>query len=167
MQLPKQTTGPLAGYATLTVNIGKLIAYYGSCVAHAVKYGLGAKDPHPGTFPPRYGAIDCSGFVRTILAYATAGQSATYGMPDGSWMEDNWFKVQGFKPASYQDCANKDGHVRVAIHRPNGRGGDSTGHIWLVYNGESLESYGGHGPGRRPWDHQWFVDHVDDCYVIS
>ena len=102
-----------------------------------------------------FAAIDCSGYVRTLLDYASGG--ATDHIPDGSWMEDQWFALTGFAPTEYANGALSDGHLRVAIHHPSGRGGDPVGHIWLVANGHTMESYGGHGPGERPWNHPWFL----------
>jgi hypothetical protein len=82
-------------------------------------------------------------------------------------VEDDWFAHTEFKRTEYTNCVLPDGFLRVAIHRPGGRGGDATGHIWLVVDGHSVESYGGHGPGERPWNHAWFLEHVDDCFVLA
>ena len=166
MAVPKATTGPLTGFAYLSINISMMIVYIKAAIDKDVKYGFGSKDPNPGQWPIDYSEIDCSGFVRAILAYATCGQSTHAGMPDGSLYEDGWFGSQGFKRTSYYMCSNNDEHVRVGIHRPGGRGGDSTGHIWLVYHGLTLESCGGYGPHRQAWDNEWMLEHVDDCYVL-
>jgi hypothetical protein len=167
MQLPKQTTGPLAGYPLLAVDMVKFAAYKQAAYDKGVDYGLGAKDPHLGAWPIDYTKIDCSGFVRAILAYSTNGQTVKFGMPDGSFLESDWFKAQGFKAINYSQVPDYASHLCVAIHRPGGRGGDSIGHIWFCIHGHSVESYGGNGPGERPWNHAWFVRHVDEVYVIA
>jgi len=166
LKIAPASAGPLIGFATLNINPSMMLQYAQAAIDKGVDYGFGSKDPNLGTWPIDYSAIDCSGFVRAILAYSTLGQTQRYDMPDGSFLEADWFKAQGFKATTYAMTENVDGHVRVGIHRPGGRGGDSVGHIWLVYRGQSIESYGGNGPGRRPWDHQWFLDHVDECYVL-
>jgi hypothetical protein len=166
LKITPATAGPLTGFATLNINLSLMLAYIAAAMSKGVQYGFGAKDPNLGTWPIDYHSIDCSGFVRAALAYSTHGQTQRYDMPDGSFLEADWFAAQGFKKTSYDMTANVDEHVRVAIHRPNGHGGDPIGHIWLIFKGQSIESYGGHGPGRRAWNHQWFVDHVDECYVL-
>jgi hypothetical protein len=156
--------GPLYGFNVVDLDLRKFEDFKQRCYDAHVGYLFGAKDPNPGSGRVDFAAIDCSGFVRTLLDYASDG--ATSSIPDGSWMEDDWFAKGVFKRTAYSECGAGDAHVRVAVHRPGGRGGDATGHIWLTVNGHSVESYGGHGPGERPWDHPWFLAHVDDCYVL-
>lgn len=161
--VPKATAGPLAGFATIIVTIALLLSALSACQFRGVSYGLGSKPPEPFSVKPNFRLIDCSGFVRWALWVATRGQLL---LPDGSYVQHDWFTKQGFKLTDYANAALQDGHLRIAFHAPNGRGGDGTGHVWLIYAGETLESYGGHGPGRREWDHDWFTSHVDACYVI-
>lgn len=167
--LTKATTGPLTGFAVLPLVIGLLLAAMNACVKRKVRYGLGAKAPEhkaPAdhfSAVPDFAAIDCSGWVRWAIFIATKGKVL---IPDGSYVQNDYFREQGCKPTDYHNCALRDGHVRIAFHRPGGRGGDKTGHVWICYNGFTLESFGGHGPGSRNWDHQWFLDHVDDTYVL-
>jgi len=163
--LSKAVSGPLSGYTVLQFDMVKFDDFKQRCYDARVGYSFGAKDPNPGSGTVDFATIDCSGFVRTLVDYASNG--AAKSLPDGSWMQDDWFARSGFKRTEYAECALSDGCVRVAIHRAGGRGGDSTGHIWLAVNAHSVESYGGHGPGERPWNHPWFIAHVDDCFVLG
>ena len=171
----------MAGFPVLTIDRHKLYGYVDAAIDAGLGYGFGGKDPKPGTFPPEYSAIDCSGFALTTLAYATGG--ATLGhMPDGSDDQADWCIAAGFKrhrilaPSDYGDAvASLDNHVRICFHRPCGRNGDSTGHVWFALRSHdgsgsvimSYESYGGHGPGSRPILHQWFMDHCDEVFVLA
>ena len=171
--------GPMNGSPVLNIDKQKLFTYWAKAKAIGITYGYGDKDPILGTFPPDYKSIDCSGYVRTTLAYATAGQTnKLLGMPDGSWMEDTFFQTEGFRHhlihsvADYMSAIAKDNRIRLCFHKPNGRGGDPIGHAFFIIldtDGEivSEESYGGNGPGSRPWDHLWFMDHCDDVYVLT
>lgn len=172
--IAKATGGPLVGFAVLPLAAALLLSALAACQFRGVGYGLGSKAPegHPPqpqfSVKPNFRRIDCSGFVRWALWVATKGAVL---LPDGSAVQNDWCAAMGLKRTDYANCALQDGHVRLCFHRPNGRGGDRMGHVWLVYGDGSgvamtLESYGGHGPGRRPWNHQWFLDHVDDVYVL-
>ncbi len=173
--LTKAEGGPLVGFAVLPGVVSSIVALLlsalAACQFRGVSYGLGSKAPEPFSAKVCFRRIDCSGFVRWALWVATRGAVL---LPDGSYLQNDWCAAQGFKhadSAAYANTALHDGHVRLCFHKPGGRGGDGIGHVWLVYgdgSGEAmtLESYGGHGPGRRPWNHQWFLDHVDDIYVL-
>ena len=163
------TVGDLAGnqYAD-DFDLAKFVEFKQRCYARVaagqLAYGFGAKDPNPGSGAIDFVSIDCSGFVRTLLKFAAP---ATFkDMPDGSFLDDDWFGRMGFKRTEYANFALQDGRLRVAIHRANGRGGDPVGHIWLGINGHTVESFGGHGPGERSWDTPKLVAIVDDCFVI-
>lgn len=160
----KAVDGPLKGFDTLPIDRQKLLDGLAKCKSVPVHYGMGSKAHEPFSFPPDFTRIDCSGFVRWLIFHATGGQVL---IPDGSYIQADDFQKYGFKKGLYADAANKDNHVRICFHRPGGRGGDGIGHVWIVLNGETLESYGGHGPGSRPFNHQWFLDHVDVVYVLS
>lgn len=180
-KVPKAPEGsPLYGAALLAIDMGRYVQWQQEELrrqkAGLVVYGFGAKDRHLNIYPPQYVAIDCSGEVRAILDYATNGLITKLGFPDGSAAQYEWFRDQGFRENPYAQVAGLcDGHVRVAGHLPGGRGGDSIGHIWLLCNHDvpgvaqvalTFESYGHHGPGRRPWNNDWFMDHVDWCFTL-
>jgi hypothetical protein len=164
------TDGPLAGFVSVPIDLNRFVNNKQAAYDVHIPYLMGGKDPKCGQGLIDYPrGIDCSGFARTLLMWAAHG--LLNDMPDGSWAEDPWFVSAGFKAGDYNaymaNAMNNDGFLRIAIHRPGGRGGDPTGHVWILVNGHSVESYGGHGPGERPWNHQWFVDHVDHIFVVG
>ncbi len=161
--LASATGGPLIGFAVLPLAVSLLLAALAACQFRGVRYGLGSKAPEPLSAKVCFRRIDCSGFVRWALWVATKGAVL---LPDGSYVQNDWCAAMGFKRTDYSNCTLHDGHVRLCFHKPNGHGGDSMGHVWICLNGKTLESFGGHGPGQRDFDHQWFLDHVDDCYVL-
>lgn len=159
----------LAPFPSMPIDTARLFQYTDACVKARVDYG-----PHPGykaspvgQWPVRFRHIDCSGFVRAAILYATHGKTL---MPDGSWNQNDWLEKQGFKyweGTHYNTlCALHDGHVRVCLHRA-GEGGEKWGHIWIVVNGASMESHGGRGPGTRPYDTPTLKRIVNDIYVVA
>lgn len=174
MELQKATDGPLAGFVAVNILQDRFEQFKAYCEGR-FEYVWGGKCANLGQFPPTWidelhgngacNGCDCSGYARAILDYAT--NMGTSAMPDGSWGEDEFFNHAGFKVTDYAECANSDGLVRLCVHRPGGRGGDATGHVWLCVNGHTVESCGGQGPFEQPWDTQWYVDHVDDCFVLG
>lgn len=179
MLLPvrKATSGPLAGFPVLNIDFPEFIHHFEEAINKHVDYEMGGKAPNPGAEPISYTQIDCSGFMEDLNAAGTHGESLKQGMPDGSWNQDDWYTKIGFKRTNYANCQLNDGILRVGIHLPGGRGGDPTGHTWEVLSTPppagvqkvalSIESYGGHGPGRRPWNHEWFQNHVDHVYCLA
>lgn len=175
--LSKAEDGPLAGFVVLPVEFHKFVRRFETTIANGVTYQMGAKADPCGADPIPYSEIDCSGFARDLLAEATAGVALEAGLPDGSWNQDAWYGKVGVKRTVYANCGENDGILRVAVHLPGGRGGDPTGHTWFCLSSppppgvvkvpESIESYGENGPGRRPWNHQWFLDSVDHTYCLA
>ena len=169
--IAKQTTGLLAGYDAIDISMERFVQFKSYCEGR-FSYQMGGKCSNLGHFPPTWElngtpamGCDCSGYARAILWYSTFGGIAP--MPDGSWAEDSWFKAQGFKDTAYANCVGADDLVRLCIHRPDGRGGDPTGHVWICVHGHSVESHGGVGPAERPWNWSWFINHVDSCFVLG
>lgn len=125
-----------------------------------IKYLLGGK-LRMGSDPPSANVVDCSGYARWLIHGATHGKVL---MPDGSWYQQEWCKAQGFKRTDYNHCALSDSRLRIAfINTKPGK----VGHVWLVINGQTIESYGGHGAGRRPWDAPVLKNGVNACYVLT
>lgn len=140
-------------WPTLPVNFKRLNAYLAQCLAEHIGYGLGAKADGNGRkltfYPPAYSAIDCSGWVRAALAFATITGDRPGGIiiPDGSVIQHDWVINQHFKISSYSALLLHDGALRIAFIAPNWQ--HPIGHVYFVRNGRTMESYGGHGPGSR------------------
>lgn len=127
-----------------------------------VKYELGAK-PRLGSLPGAgFTTADCSGFLRWLINAASYGKVKI--PPGGSVIQRDWCIKQGFKRTSYDNCALEDSRLRIAFINP---GGGKIGHVWLVINGQTIESYGSHGAGRRPWDTSVLKKNVDYCFVLT
>lgn len=122
--------------------------YLGGCVAAGIGYFLGGKADDGGrpldAWPPRYSHIDCSGWVRAALAFATQGALV---IPDGSVNQREWCEGHGLKRSNYAALLRRDFVIRIAFIRATRT--EHIGHVYLCYNGRTWESYGGHGPGSR------------------
>ena len=155
-------------YLSLDLNPDYLLNYFNWCVAHGIGYSWGAKAP-TGTlsnFPPKYTLSDCSNFVRCLIAYLTSGNLL---LPDGSWNQYNWFLTTGqdgikFKESSYSNCGLNDNHIRICFLLED-ECGDR--HVWLVYQGKTIECHGSAGTKSRPWDVSILKDHCNHCFVIT
>ncbi|MEN6581695.1 MAG: hypothetical protein ABFD54_04540 [Armatimonadota bacterium] len=126
-----------------------------------VEYDLNAK-PRLGSLPgTSFTTSDCSGFVRWILYAASGGKIK---LKTGSWYQQQWCREQGFKEVKYSDVAGlHDSRLRIAFIN----GANGAGHVWLIINGQTIECYGGHGAGRRPWNTSVLLRKVDACFVLT
>jgi cell wall-associated NlpC family hydrolase len=146
-------------WKTIKVDRERLVESINATVGR-VAYKLGAK-PGMGTSPLGMAQADCSGYVRWLIHRITHSEVL---MPDGSWHQAKWCADQGFKLTDYSMCGLKDDRLRIAFI-PTYRG--SVGHVWLVVNGKTIESYGGKGVGRRPWNQKTLRSKVTECYVLT
>jgi hypothetical protein len=147
---------------TTNINRNKLIALMNATVGH-IKYGLGKKFPagwKPGDPLPK--AVDCSGYARMLLRSLSPDFN---GLPDGSVQQADWFAGNGYAQCSYGNCDAADGILRIAFIR--GTLLHPIGHVWLIASGNTIESYGGHGPGRRLWNSKPLPERVTKCFVIG
>lgn len=141
----------------------KLPALVADCRRHRVRYGLGAKARPLAIQAAQLVAIDCSGFVRWAIYHASVawinahGDHAAYPLiiPDGSVVQHDWIDSAGFRRCELVDGRLLDDQLRIAFLRP--RDGGGIGHVMLLQNGYTLESFGGTGPGRRKWLSQRFM----------
>lgn len=144
---------------TLPINKPVLVDFMNQCL-DKVKYHLGAKAKFGSRPMKDFAEIDCSGFVRWLLHMCCGVR-----IPDGSYNQRVWFQKQGYKTNPYKVVAGlRDNRLRIAFMNPVD--GES-GHVWLICNGKTIESYGGHGVGRRGWDTTVLIDNVDFCFTIS
>ena len=129
------------GFKTIKVDRSRLVDLMEACYGKHYRFGAKvALDAAPSSFDE----CDCSGFVRWLLHGSTSDQLE---VPDGSWNQHQWCRTNGFKATDYSAVAGlKDSRLRIAFIEPR-RG--RAGHVWLIINGGTIESYGGHGPGRR------------------
>jgi cell wall-associated NlpC family hydrolase len=129
-----------------------------------VKYKMGAKPPLNGVAGKDFTQSDCSGFVRWILWLATNGHLI---LPSGSWYQWEWCKDRDFKPTAggyAEGAALHDRRLRIAFF---GAKRGRAGHVWLILNGNTYESYGGRGVGSRKWDTPVLLKNVEACYVLA
>lgn len=109
------------------------------------EYELGAKANPLDQQLADIKAIDCSGLTK-VLIFKACGEI----IPDGSANQLAWLKAAHFKPSSIQAGKLKDGILRMFV-LPQQPGQGVGRHTGFILNGKTLESYGGHGPGRRSW----------------
>jgi len=147
---------------TITVDTGQLLRLHGS-VAGRVPYVFGAKArPLCGGPEALNGGVDCSGYVRWLMFHCS---KAGYAFPDGSTLQADWCRKQGFKATSYRlNGGWKDGRLRLCAYRPKGK---RAGHVWLTLNGQTIESAGGRGPTRRSWLTPVLYSRCETCYVLT
>ena len=149
----------------LIVDRNKLIALMNSTFeGHA--YRMGAK-PKLGSPPNSWKLSDCSGYARYILygcALIPGKPPVPVELPAGSVQQREWLVAHGWSPCEYAETEFADSVLRIAFIQPiPGR----AGHVWLVINGRTIESYGGHGPGRRRWDTAVLKREVFRCYALT
>ena len=126
------------------VNGARLGQYLDRCVSRGIGYGLGAKASDLMAYPPDYERIDCSGWVRAAVAFATGGKTI---LPDGSINQHDWVDRSGLKVSARAALLLPDGLLRICFIVPTLE--HSIGHVFLCRNLRTLESWGGHGPGSR------------------
>jgi hypothetical protein len=141
----------VAGSGRMEIDWQKAAAFYTACITcrPRIIYGLGKKIPGDAAVPGvDFTRVDCSGFVRAIIRRSTSPKVA---FPDGSVVQHDWVKAQGFATSTIADAAKHDGVVRIAFMPPQAVP-SRIGHVALIHNGMTLESHGSVGPNRRLWD---------------
>lgn len=133
----------------LTLDISAARAFLDACTQAAprVTYGLGAKCKHGAKPGKDFQKIDCSGFVRELIWRST---SPSFNFPDGSVVQHQWIRDNGFARSSPAEARATDDVVRIAFLRPQDAS-SGIGHVVVVHKGKTLESHGGVGPDSRPW----------------
>jgi hypothetical protein len=135
---------PAYPWRRVDLDMTRLNGYLAKCIGVGIGYQLGAKASDLMAYPPDYSDIDCSGWVRAAVAYATRGRTV---LPDGSVNQHDWCDRTGLKVSSRAALLLPDGWVRIAFLVPSAR--HPIGHVFLCHRGRTLESWGGHGPGSR------------------
>lgn len=126
-----------------------------------VRYKLGAKARLTADIDS-IRAVDCSGLIRFLVYRATDGLV----IPDGSWIQKEWLQKRDpgtgvITQVKYSEVFNKPDSFYIATLDPKG---GKAGHIWGINDRYTVESYGGVGPGERPWDTPFLKREVDSCF---
>lgn len=146
-------------FNTIEIDKQRLLAKESECRELGVPYKFGAKAAMTATPADLKKGIDCSGYVQWLVHQASGKL-----MPSGSVLQRSWCRKMGFK--SYgklgylANCLLKDHRLRIAFFA------GSPGHVWLVLDGQTIESYGGHGPGRRSAIAAPLMK-VQECFVLT
>lgn len=113
-----------------------------------VKYQLGAK---AGFHIPveQIERIDCSGFVRYLLFYATG-----VIIPDGSqnqlaWARRNLRRLDKYSNVEYAE--DDPSRIFIGFLTPD-PGHEWPRHVWLIRGGKTMESFSSRGVSWRPWN---------------
>ncbi len=146
---------------SITLDTTTLLDISGKLMDGHVRYTWGGK-PGFNKKPEEIVGADCSGFVRYVVYQAT---SKKVSLSEGSWGQHEWCKTSKLETVAYSTARESDGWLRLAFINPEGK--DKPGHVWMILDGKTLESYGGHGPGRRSWDTGVLVKRVGACYKLS
>ncbi len=133
----------------LTLDMSAAQSFLDACTHSTprVTYGLGAKCKHGAKPGKDFQKIDCSGFVRELIWRST---SPSFNFPDGSVVQHQWIRENGFARSSVADARAADDIVRIAFLRPQDTS-SGIGHVVIVHKGRTLESHSGVGPDSRPW----------------
>lgn len=92
--------------------------------------------------------LDCSGFAGVCVYHMTGGSVNLESM--NSQGQGAWAAGQGYKPSDPDSATNTNGDLYLFM-LPSSASSDGIGHVGFVSNSVTAESYGGHGPGSRPW----------------
>ncbi|WP_395735916.1 hypothetical protein [Prosthecobacter sp.] len=145
----------------LLVSREKCFSLLNQLIAAKTKYGLGSKAHPINAEPSKIKAIDCSGLVRYLVYNA----SKDHSFPDGSWTQMDYLTKKKFRKVDYKHKASlNDSWLRIAFIK---KSGSHPGHVWLIHNGKTIESHGGKGPDRRPWNASVLVKGVCCCFDLG
>lgn len=92
--------------------------------------------------------LDRSGFVGVCIYHLTDGAVDLENL--NSQGQGAWAAAQGFKESTPDEAVNTNGALYLFM-LPSSASSDGIGHVGFVRNSATAESYGGHGPGSRPW----------------
>lgn len=137
---------------TIDVDWAKVQAFLAACRTSQprVTYGLGKKIPSDTALPGSgFTKVDCSGFVRAAIRRSTNPKFTAF--PDGSVVQHDWVKAQGFKRGTIADGKLADSKIRIAFLAPQDAA-SGIGHVVLIRNARTVESHGGVGPNTRAFD---------------
>jgi LysM repeat protein len=153
---PAPAPGPVTAN-TWNIDVASVLALHNE-LDH-VTYELGAK-ARMSADPSSIRKIDCSGYVRFVLYNASNGR-VDCSPNGGTWWQEKWCNDNRLASSPYDQngAGASDGKLRIAFKKSGG-----IGHVWLLHNGYTYESYGGHGVGRKVWNERSGI--VGSCFVF-
>jgi len=143
------------------LSLGLMHVLLNKLAARRVPYVWGGKSPSLGCDSNEITGLDCSGLSRWMAYRATDGALT---IPEGSENQHQWCIDHGLPKADYHGIGEHGaGRLFICFEDPT-----PTGHVWFVDGTTkgTLESYGHHGPGSRPYDLDMFFRIVDACFEI-
>jgi hypothetical protein len=176
-----------------TIDLDILRSEFGQLERQGTPYGYGAKaegsrNPNTGE---KYNArsnghlstnlstidhLDCSGFIRYALYRAS---NHALSLPDGSQQQRQWCEARSHDSGLHQvvDYADTNAYLTperlfIAFIKPYTNGCGEIGHVWLLSQldddaaEETMECYGGHGVGSRPWNSSILKREVFSIYEL-
>lgn len=127
-----------------------------------VRYQLGAKFEDIMSEHPIGNYVDCSGFIRWLVYH---GSGKALLLPDGSVRQHTRILQDGFSIRDYSTALlNSNGAVYICFMRPTD---SKAGHVWLLHNGQTMESRYGHGISTRKGVYLKFLLRPIYCYRLS
>lgn len=163
------------------INLALLLLNFTHLVQRCVAYMMGAKAPALDCDTAQIRVLDCSGLARYLIAKATGGM---WTIPDGSANQHDYFEARAqagqiHKLAQYSDVqpavsGDKD-RLFICFMAPGAEYPGSSGHVWFVFRGYTIESHGGgrtperpHGIGchSRPWDTAVLLNNCCAAYEV-
>lgn len=151
------------------LSLGLMHLLVGKLEARSVPYLWGGKAPSPGCDSNDITrGLDCSGLSEWLANRATDGALI---LPEGSANQHQWCLDQGLHKVDYRNIGeygvNEDGTPRLFICFEDITP-EHSGHVWYVDGSTkaTMESYGHHGPGSRPYDLPMFLDIVSACFEL-
>jgi hypothetical protein len=143
------------------ISLSLLLTVFDHQCLHGTRYRLGAKAPSLSCDSADISAIDCSGESRYLLAKATEQKLI---IPDGSVNQHSWCEAWNLTKADYLHVATAlPWMIYICFIEPTGR---HPGHVWLVHDGDTLESHGGVGVTSRRWSAPVLMRQVSACYEL-
>jgi len=140
------------------VNLNLLDEIMAHMMGRGVGYKLGAKAPSLGCDTLAIEQIDCSGFVRYVIARCSG-----VIVPDGSQNQLDWARGN-LNPSSYKYAAHGEG-LYICFITPH-IGKEWPRHVWLMRQGYTRESCGSQGVTERPYNTPILIDNVSATFDL-
>jgi hypothetical protein len=127
-----------------------------------IRYKLGGKPDR--TTGPRTRGIDCSGYVGQVL-YELTNKELDLRFRGSVQQRDEIIDI-GFKRSTVAACNEMDNTLRIVFLTPQATA-SGIGHVALVLNDRTYESYGSKGVGSREWSGETGWQEKCVVYVLT